>query len=41
MSFKEQTRSRVIKKGTAPKNAPPKADTSGKPPGASKPQKKS
>jgi len=41
MSTKESIRSRVIKKGTAPKNAPPKLDTSGKPPGAAKQKGKS
>lgn len=39
MSLKEHTRSRVIKKGTAPKNAPAKAETSRKPPGANSSKK--
>ena len=41
MSLKEQIRSGVIKKGTAPKKAPPKADWGRKPPGANTSNNKS
>ncbi len=34
----KEKRPEVVIKGTGPKNAPPKADFSGKPPGAIKPK---